>query len=175
MLRHTGSCPDWGLFITPREKSSHIPQKLNKSDLLISFISQASWVKKQSVNLFIKFKKWLIDHANKLFERIGEIYQPSQESRVPINDLDFDIKDEPNGILNNVTKAGQINEEKLTKIDVKSLGRYLDGWADLIEGMGNKDADIRTSLLLSLINRKIPNSRIVEACATLGFDLNFET
>ncbi len=41
-------------------------------------------------------------------------------------------------------------------INVNNLGYYLDGWADLIEGMGEKDNEVQTRVLEGLKERKMP-------------------
>ena len=42
------------------------------------------------------------------------------------------------------------------KENVNVLGYYLDGWADLIEGMGEKADEVRTKVLEGLLERNMP-------------------
>lgn len=44
-----------------------------------------------------------------------------------------------------------------TQVNVNRLGFYLDGWADLIEGMGSKTTEVKGRLLQQLIDRNMPD------------------
>ena len=45
-------------------------------------------------------------------------------------------------------------------INVNILGYYLDGWADLVEGMGDKVNEVREGVLKELINREMPEIEV---------------
>ncbi|MFC2054843.1 hypothetical protein ACFLV7_11210 [Chloroflexota bacterium] len=45
-------------------------------------------------------------------------------------------------------------------INAKKLGDYLDGWADLIEGMGSVAEDVQTELLKQLNERDMPEVKV---------------
>jgi hypothetical protein len=46
------------------------------------------------------------------------------------------------------------------KIDANTLGQYMDGWADLIEGMGHSVDYVRQAVINQLIARNMPNIKI---------------
>ena len=59
------------------------------------------------------------------------------------------------------TKPAQTtNSSPPNSINVNKLGRYLDGWADLIEGMGEKSREVRTRVLEDLTERNMPAIKI---------------
>jgi hypothetical protein len=47
-------------------------------------------------------------------------------------------------------------------INVNNLGYFLDGWADLVEGMGSKVSEIRSNVLKQLQDREMPEIEISE-------------
>lgn len=48
------------------------------------------------------------------------------------------------------------------KVYASRLGYYMDGWADLIEGMGSKAEDVRADVMKQLVERGMPDV-VVEA------------
>ena len=50
----------------------------------------------------------------------------------------------------------------LPKEDVNNLGYFLDGWADLIEGMGEKAEEVRQKVITGLTDRKMPSIYPIE-------------
>jgi hypothetical protein len=49
-----------------------------------------------------------------------------------------------------------------TGVNVNNLGYYLDGWADLIEGMGEKVSEVRAKVLAGLNERNMPAIKVSE-------------
>jgi hypothetical protein len=46
------------------------------------------------------------------------------------------------------------------KINTSKLGEYLDGWADLVEGMGEKAEDVQTKMLAYLKLKEMPDIQL---------------
>lgn len=118
-----------------------------------------------------KLGKWSEEQFEKAKEKIDEIYEPSQGEGVPLREYNDELPDE---VYQNAERD-PADVVRTPRIDVKELGRFLDGWADLIEGMGDKEEEVRKKLLSNLIDRKIPHARIIEACATVEFNERGET
>ena len=57
---------------------------------------------------------------------------------------------------------------QLQLINLESLGYFLDGWADLIEGMGSKADQIRTDVIQNLTNRDMPEITITPRKGYIG-------
>ena len=53
-----------------------------------------------------------------------------------------------------------MTEQAKDKILLSRLGFYLDGWADMVEGMGGKATDVRKDLITELKNRKMPEVEV---------------
>ena len=56
----------------------------------------------------------------------------------------------------------------MKKITTSLLGTYLDGWADLIEGMGSKSEAVKDGLILQLKERNMPDVAVEEVTAKPG-------
>lgn len=53
-------------------------------------------------------------------------------------------------------------------LNFRNLGFYIDGWADLAEGIGDKAEEVRELILNSLINRNMPEVKVEAAKVTTG-------
>ena len=53
-------------------------------------------------------------------------------------------------------------------VNVNSLGFFLDGWADLAEGYGNKADEVRDEVYRSLKNREMPEVEVERVDGTVG-------
>jgi hypothetical protein len=51
---------------------------------------------------------------------------------------------------------------KTVSVDVNNLGNHLDGWADLLEGMGEKVNEVQQFVLNSLIDREMPQIQVYD-------------
>lgn len=47
-------------------------------------------------------------------------------------------------------------------INVNNLGYFLDGWAELVEGMGGKVSEVRSNVLMQLQGREMPEIEVSE-------------
>lgn len=122
-----------------------------------------------------KLGKWSEEQFEKAKEKIDEIYEPSQGEGVPLREYHAEKNDDlPDEVYQNAERD-PADVVRSPKIDVKELGRFLDGWADLVEGMGDKEEEVRKKLLSNLIDRKIPRAQIAEVRATVEFDERGET
>lgn len=57
-----------------------------------------------------------------------------------------------------MTDQGVIND--LSMINVTRLGIYLDGWAEIIEDMGEKAPEVQNEVLKRLIERDMPDTKL---------------
>lgn len=78
----------------------------------------------------------------------------SQNKRVPeeLSNQNIPVTDQPGAIVSPLATSNSQN--------VNNLGYYLDGWADLIEGMGEKVSEVRTKTLEGLRERNMPAIKI---------------
>ncbi len=53
--------------------------------------------------------------------------------------------------------------DQINDVNVNNLGYFLDGWADVIEGMGDKEGEVREKFLEGLKNRDMPRIRFYKA------------
>lgn len=118
-----------------------------------------------------KLGKWSEEQLEKAKEKIDEIYEPSQGEGVPLIEYNDELPDE---VYQNAERD-PADENAIPIIDVKKLGRFIDGWADLVEGMGDKEEEVRNKLLTNLLDRNIPDARITKASATVELDTKRET
>jgi hypothetical protein len=66
-----------------------------------------------------------------------------------------EIKPNPDNATNQKQETAQISN-----INVHTLGEFLDGWADVIEGMGDKVDDVRDKVVSQLQARNMPDVQI---------------
>lgn len=60
----------------------------------------------------------------------------------------------------NVRTPSPISITPPNSVNINTLGYFLDGWADLVEGMGEKAKEVRDNVLISIKDRDMPQVRI---------------
>ena len=64
--------------------------------------------------------------------------------------------------------AQQTNRATSANLNVDKLGRYLDGWADLIEGQGEKAPEAKRLVYHFLKERNMPEVSVGQVIGTVG-------
>jgi hypothetical protein len=77
----------------------------------------------------------------------------------------------PNPPQYTATLPGHPNQPitPLNSININNLGYFLDGWADLIEGMGEKVEEVRSNVIKGLQDRHMPEIQVSEKIGYVSF------
>lgn len=65
-------------------------------------------------------------------------------------------------------QVAQVSIEGRVAVNVNKLGEYLDGWADLVEGMGSKATQVSAKTLQYLNDREMPEVKVEEVKGTVS-------
>lgn len=66
-------------------------------------------------------------------------------------------------------QASQVSEAPLAQVNVNRLGLRLDGWADLIENMGDNVEAVRDQVHQILVERNMPDVEVKNANGIVGY------
>jgi len=112
------------------------------------------------------FFEALISLTKYIFEAIKNLIEKNQVGE-KINKFTEESGEKIQSGLENVKKEQQAREnQNLPKnVNITKLGQFLDGWAELVEGMGEKAGQVRQDTLEQLELKEMPDINLAERVA----------